>query len=147
MVPKTIILPAKFRSHVAYELRYMCSRKFRSGDNHLEFLLPVRPYSNPNGSPGFSFRRPSQRCIKCFTIPCLRQKSKRWPPGKQRHKIGLVCVFKLRRKEAGDDKSSVNWYWRLFQMTGVALQKARLANAVLGSLRRNQFCHSTGSDR
>ena len=32
--------------------------KFRSWVHHLEFLLPVGPHSNPNGSFGFSFRRP-----------------------------------------------------------------------------------------
>jgi len=57
---------------------------------------------------------------------------------------GKICyksVFKLRRKEAGDDRSSVVWCGRLFQTTGAALQKARLANAIRGFL-RSRVLHS-----
>ena len=68
---------------------YVFKSKFRSEVRHLEFLLPVRPYRNPNGSFGFSFRRPFQRCITCYIIRCLRQKSK----------VGVVPLLrKLRRK-------------------------------------------------
>ena len=42
------------------------------------------------------------------------------------------CVFKLRQKEAGVDKSAVSIYGRLLQKTDAVLQKPRLANAVVG---------------
>jgi len=49
---------------IAFEMLLMCSLqaeiyvfklKFRSGVLHLEFLLPVRSYSIPNGSVELSF--------------------------------------------------------------------------------------------
>ena len=46
---------------------------------HLEFLLPVRSYSNSNVLFKFSFQGPFQRCITCYIIRCLRQKSKGSP--------------------------------------------------------------------
>ena len=74
---------------------YVSKLKFLPGVRHLEFLLPIRPYSNPNESFGFSFRRPYRRCTTCYFIQCLRHKSKGVVtnlPGHQRRKIGLVIV-------------------------------------------------------